>query len=275
MSALVLKKDPETGNIVAAAIDGMELTGFRSVTQALNRNCLQATLVVEFDSVDVVEDVLEPEESEEPEPEQPVVAPMLTVVYAAGAAEGTKATITDTLGDGNHFAYKVSSEEIPTPNVGDVVADATEYSSGDDIPGVDTVTNNCVGIYELDAENKVVKFAAHVVIDGEIYVAPPEPEEAPALEVTFEAGTSTGATKATIASELGEGNHFAYKVADAEILTPNVGDVAEGTTEYTSGEDIIGVDDTTNKYLGIYELDAENKVVKFVAHTVVLDEIQA
>lgn len=107
-----------------------------------------------------------------------------------------------------------------------------------------------------------------------ITIAEQAPVTAPALTATFAGGTEVGATAATISDELGSGNHFAYVVSDTEIATPNVGDVVSATL-YTSGADIAGVDDTTNKYVGLYELTTDNKVVKFLGHTVVSDEITA
>ena len=107
-----------------------------------------------------------------------------------------------------------------------------------------------------------------------ITIAEQAPVAAPALTATFAGGTDAGTTVANISDELGSGNHFAYVVSDTEIATPNVGDVVSATL-YTSGADITGVDDTTNKYVGLYELTTDNKVVKFLGHTVVSDEITA
>lgn len=100
------------------------------------------------------------------------------------------------------------------------------------------------------------------------------PVAAPALTATFAEGTETGSTTATISGELGSGNHFAYVVSDTEVATPNVGDTVVATL-YTSGADITGVDDTTNKYVGLYELTTDNKVVKFLGHTLDISEIAA
>ncbi|NUU58933.1 hypothetical protein HPT30_00690, partial [Paenibacillus sp. JW14] len=57
------------------------------------------------------------------------------------------------------------------------------------------------------------------------------------------------------------------KVSSTLIPTPNVGDAAPTgagvTNPYTAGADITGVDATTNRYIGIYEVDSNNKVVSF------------
>lgn len=96
---------------------------------------------------------------------------------------------------------------------------------------------------------------------------------APALTVTFAAGTVTGSTKATITGEAESGNHFAYAVADTTQATPNVGDVVVGTTTYISGNNITGV--TAGTSVAIYELTSTNEVVKFVAHTLIDSEIKS
>ena len=93
------------------------------------------------------------------------------------------------------------------------------------------------------------------------------------LVVAFEAGTVSGSTKAVITDEAASGNHFAFAVSDAPLATPNVGDVIMGVTTYVSGNNITGV--TAGKSVAVYELTSENKVVKFVAHTLVSDEIKA
>ena len=97
-------------------------------------------------------------------------------------------------------------------------------------------------------------------------------EPAPALTVTFSAGSVTGATKATITGEAGEGNHFAYAVADTKQETPNVGAVVSGATTYVSGNNITGV--TAGKSVAVYELTLANEVVKFASHTLTEGEIK-
>jgi hypothetical protein len=96
---------------------------------------------------------------------------------------------------------------------------------------------------------------------------------APALIITFAAGTVTGSTKVTITGDAGSGNHFAYAIANATQDTPNVGDAITGATTYASGNNITGV--TTGKSVAVYELTADNKVVKFTAHTLVDSDINA
>lgn len=98
-----------------------------------------------------------------------IATPTLTVAFAAGTVSGsTKATITETAGAGNHFAYAVADSPQATPAVGTTVSGATTYVSGNNITGV--TAGKSVAIYELTTGNKVVKFITHVLLSGEIGV---------------------------------------------------------------------------------------------------------
>lgn len=94
-------------------------------------------------------------------------APALTATFAAGSVAGsTKATISDSAGAGNHFAYSVSETTPETPATGDVITGSTTYVSGNNITGV--TAGKSVALYELDSSNKVVKFTAHTLTAEEI-----------------------------------------------------------------------------------------------------------
>ncbi|MCR8998504.1 hypothetical protein, partial [Brevibacillus laterosporus] len=53
---------------------------------------------------------------------------------------------------------------------------------------------------------------------------------------------------------------------------PNVGDVLSGGTVYTSGQDIQA---EANKYLGLYEVDGSDHIVKFVSIQLKAQDIKA
>lgn len=157
MSKITLLRN-EAGAITGAAIDGVAIDGFVSVTQSLAKGCLTTTLTMNFDCVEVASAIA-----------PPVPAPALEATFAEGTITGTtKAVIVDQAGAGNKFAYKVGTTEFDTPNVDDVVADATAYASGEDITGVDADTNKYLALYELTAENKVVKFSGYTLESTEI-----------------------------------------------------------------------------------------------------------
>ena len=171
---------------------------------------------------------------------------------------------------GNHLLVKVSSSIIATPNTGDAAPTGTgvidPYTAGSDIPGVDAVVNKYIGLYEADSSNKVVKFKLIVLGTDDINPWPttpvpefsPEPDPGPGTEP----GTTgiPGVTPVT-------GNHLLVKVSSSIIATPNTGDATPTGTgvidPYTAGSDIPGADAVVNKYIGLYEVDDNNMVVKF------------
>ncbi len=99
-------------------------------------------------------------------------------------------------------------------------------------------------------------------------------QAAPAFtNATVAEGSADNTTKVTVGDTLT--GSLKYKVSNATVATPNVGDAVTGVTAYTSGADISGVDATTNKYLAIYEVDASNNVVKFKLFTLTAADIKA
>lgn len=94
-------------------------------------------------------------------------APTISVSWAPGTEFGsTSATITGSAGSGNHFAVKVSSTSIPTPNVGDIITGISTYVSGGDISAVEV--GNFVGLYEVTATNTAVRFVQHTLTADDI-----------------------------------------------------------------------------------------------------------
>ncbi|MFB0829871.1 hypothetical protein ACEU2D_09635, partial [Brevibacillus laterosporus] len=89
-----------------------------------------------------------------------------------------------------------------------------------------------------------------------------EPVAAPTISGhNIEAGSATGTTKVTYT--VGNGNSLKYKLADSVITTPKVGEGLPGDEQdYTSGNDISA---EANKYLGLYEVDGSNHIVKFIS----------
>jgi len=153
MNALNITTDTD-GKITEVKIDDKVIDNASDVTQTLVRGELVATIKATFGNITVTEQSGTP-------------APSLTVTFEAGTVAGsTKATITDTVGDGDHFAYIVGSSTQSTPNIGDAIVGSTTYVSGNNITGV--VEGNSVAIYELTADNKAVKFIAHTLIAANI-----------------------------------------------------------------------------------------------------------
>ncbi|GBF72465.1 hypothetical protein PA598K_00720, partial [Paenibacillus sp. 598K] len=175
------------------------------------------------------------------------------------------------VGAGNHLVVKVSSSKIATPSAGDPAPTngvINPYTLGDDIPGVDPVVNRYIGIYEVDSNNKVVKFSLLVLGKDDVK---PSPTAAPDFgpKPTLEPGSNPGTTKlkADPPITVGAGHHLVVKVSASPIATPNANDAEpDGTgviSPYTMGDDIPGADAEVNRYIGLYEVDASGKVVRF------------
>lgn len=101
--------------------------------------------------------------------------------------------------------------------------------------------------------------------------------EAQLSAATAAAGNAPGTTKITTTASSGA-NKLAVLVSNAPIAVPNIGEgqPAAGAgviNPYTSGADISGVDATTNKYVGIYEIDAMGKIVAFKLITLTAGQI--
>ena len=199
--------------------------------------------------------------------------PVLTYTYTlnayatAGSVSGsTKIIVTDTLDDDDTLAYKVSSSEISTPDVGDTVSGTKSYTSGKNITGVSA--GKYIGVYELDSDDEVVKFTLIKLTSDEIKNA----ASTSTLAAYATAGTVSGSTKIIVTDTLDDDDTLAYKVSSSKISTPDVGDTVSGTKSYTSGKNITGV--SAGKYIGVYELDSDDEVVKFTLIKLTSDEIK-
>lgn len=127
--------------------------------------------------------------------------------------------------------------------------------------------------YELDSDNPD---ASQAVMDAwfDAVTFPSSADvPAPTIEAAFSVGSASGSTKATITGSASAGNHFAVKVSETTIATPNVGDLATGLAVYISGGDISAV--VAGNYVGLYEVTATNTVVRFLNHLLVSGEILA
>ena len=92
---------------------------------------------------------------------------------------------------------------------------------------------------------------------------------APALTATFDAGAAAG-TKATVTG-VTTGNTLAATVTATADATPDFNSIVDKAA-YVSGADIAA---TAGKYLNVYELDANKRVVRFVSHLVDAAEVFA
>lgn len=118
--------------------------------------------------------------------------------------------------------------------------------------GACTINNIVIG--GGDAQGKK-EFSFSIDINGQPTMT--SATAAPALTATVAAGSVVGATKFTATA--GAGNTLAYKLS-AATQTAYADGYPGLLTSYTSGSDIMA---TIGQYLGMYELNAYGRVVKF------------
>ncbi len=82
----------------------------------------------------------------------------------AGNATGTT-KVTYTVGKGNSLKYKLADDAFTPPNVGDVLSDGTDYTSGENITAE---ANKHLGLYEVDRSKNIVKFVSIELEAGNI-----------------------------------------------------------------------------------------------------------
>lgn len=95
------------------------------------------------------------------------------------------------------------------------------------------------------------------------------PVKGATLQATYEAGSKTGTTKATVTASK-TGNTFSCIVGTEDTDIPELGEEVTGGTTYTSESDIEVVE---GQVIYMFELDSEKKVVQFNMHTAVASEI--
>lgn len=92
---------------------------------------------------------------------------------------------------------------------------------------------------------------------------------APALVATIVAGTASGTTKFTATPA--EGNSLGYLLTASDVGDPNANSSVQFIA-YTSGANIQA---TAGQYLNMFELDANNRVVKFLSQVLASGDIAA
>ncbi|MGG2105301.1 S-layer homology domain-containing protein [Lysinibacillus pakistanensis] len=97
------------------------------------------------------------------------------------------------------------------------------------------------------------------------------------LTATASKGTDPGTTKVDVAPSKSSGTSLKMVVSDKILSFPFPGEaIPTGAQPYTSDADIAGVDATTNKYVGIYEIDdLTGEIVGFRLITLAADQIKA
>jgi hypothetical protein len=186
-------------------------------------------------------------------------------------AGSTKLTVTP-LKSGDKFDIVKSSTALTTLPVqgATLPGGATAYTSGSDITGVDPTTNKYIDVYEVDSNSKIVA-AKEITLTASQLTA-----SALTAAPTAGVGTAAGSTQLTLTPNT-SGNTFKVVVSSSKLATlPGLGSTAPtAATAYTSGGDITGVDQTTKKYVDIYEVDVAGKVAAFKEITLTGSNITA
>ena len=137
-------------------------------------------------------------------------------------------------------------------------------ANGKIVQGECTVCNIVEGGGDANAKTEI-SFEVH--INGKPSVI--EASAAPELTATIAAGTTVGTTTATATA--GAEDTLAYCLRGS-ALSPNGGAYIFGLTSYTSAAEIKA---SVGQVLNLFELDANSRVVKFVAHKLVTADIKA
>ncbi|MCD9024085.1 S-layer homology domain-containing protein [Cohnella silvisoli] len=191
--------------------------------------------------------------------------PTLTAAAAQGSTPGYSKLLNVIAGPGNHLYVLVRGSILLTPNVGDpapnnILGELDNYVVGTEFPA--SAVNNQVHIYEVDSNGKVMKFQLITLTAADIKpIATGSP--APSTVAVAAQGSAPGTTK-IIATPFNVGSHIAIKLAFSTTNVPLVGDsLPAGPTVLNNymGDEIAGMDNTTNKYIVVYEVDSADKIV--------------
>ncbi len=155
-------------------------------------------------------------------------------------------------------------------------------NAGTALTGCSIAESNNYGVYIKDSSNAITISGSTISnnTSGQIYVSNSPNvsiSSTPVEELTAEAapGEAEGTTKVTAAAE--SGNHLVIQVSGSEISTPDVLNAAPSgagvTDPYTPEDNISDVDAETNKYLGVYEVNADDKVLRFKLLTLTESDI--
>ncbi len=200
---------------------------------------------------------------EYPAPKPIILAPAISVTVAPGTVNWTTSiTLDDALDSGNYLVIKKASVEIAKPNAGDAIGEIAEsinYTSADDIDGVDPENVKYVGVYEVNALNNINKFALITLDESHI-----NSEDFTAPTLTAGEAERTGDTTATVKFTSDEEGIYYYKVVESgagepTIITtdPNTYDSTD-STEGANVETTISLTGLTSGAKNIYIVVKDN-----------------
>jgi hypothetical protein len=146
-------------------------------------------------------------------------------------------------------------------------AGETQVREYDETGGL--ISGNC-SIVNINANGTSGQstFTCEIHINGKPTITPRVAATNWSTPAAFAAGSVTGTTKATI-TKTSESNTLGF-VISAAAKTAYVNGFIDGLFAYTSGADI---EVLVDQYVTIYELDENERIVKYVSHKVLTAEI--
>ena len=181
---------------------------------------------------------------------------MKTTATPGSTVSTTKLTLTP-LKKGDTFQYLISTTVLSSlPVTGGNLPTGTTSSTGSAIIGVDPTISNYIDVYEVDATSNIVAFKEITLTPSNIGAS------ALAILPTAVPGSTAKSTKLTLVANKSGDTFKVQAVSKPTTKLPGQGTEANGKA-YTSGSDLTGVDATKNKYINVYEVDGNGKVVAF------------
>jgi hypothetical protein len=178
----------------------------------------------------------------------------------------TDATLNTTAPAATAFTVKDGKNSVKVSSVS-ISGETAVLTLAKEITGGDTVTvaytkPSSKQLKDADG-NAIASMSALSVTNNNV--------AASALTATATKGSTKGST-VIAATPNTTGDSLVYVVSSTIVATPNVGDTVTGTSTLTS-DNITGVNAKSKKYIAVYELDSNNKVVSFTLITLTSSDI--
>jgi hypothetical protein len=205
-------------------------------------------------------------------------APKMTYTYTKGYP--TELNIDVTLNVAGKMPYetalrylKLGTKDVPvdkvtvTPDISGGIDKNQVYTmritlKGSALEVMANCTARALGIYY---ENGTVdKTSSKLTIKN--------PTAALGLTTTIAQGTAASTTAVTVSNALGTGNHYVYQVGTTQVTKVNTEDKFTTGIAFTSGMDVVI---TAGQYLTIYELTADDYVVRYKSILVESKDVKA
>lgn len=193
----------------------------------------------------------------------------ISFTLAPGTEQGTT-IVQAVVSDPDHqLAVIVNDKVLPIPNYESKVPQLEHvyhnYVSGTNIFGVDPIGQKYIALYEVDKDGNVIRFSQKVISQHDIR---PIPAENPAPELTI-LSVVPGDYHSTVKIDaaLAVQHHLVAQISNIPLEVPSIGERAPtgGTVvnPYTPGTNLSGADAEINRYIGLYEVDAEQRITAF------------